>query len=798
MPRFFPAILSSILAFTLILPQGVFAQSGFTPSVVEGLNLPQLGVMIPLSTPYQPAIVKGITIYPDNPLKFDFIVDPGDDRLKGDALKTEADKLIKYFMASLTVPADEMWVNLSPYEKDRIIAHGLSQTELGRDLLAQDYILKQVTASLIYPEEKLGNDFWERVYAKVQDQYGTTEIAMDTFNKVWIVPQRANVYVHGNNVFVVDNYLKVMLEEDYLALETNLGHARHGVGTIPEDQITKIRDVLKQVIREILIPEIEREVNEGKNFANLRQIFNSMILATWYKKNLKESLLGQVYANKNKIAGIDLEDKNIKEKIYNQYVQAFEKGVFDFIKENYDESTQKAIPRRYFSGGIAVDNLDVKQKENWERGQNGIAFPYTVVLQGISGGGNSAVHGNNSLINYIAPVLDQSMLANDPVSVIIIDSGQGGRMVADKIMRFARRKYGDGAKNVNVSPFLYGNPVGGLEDEEIQTIIWDLVEKGVNEVIMPMVNDAIPSNGKKQGGNKPHVIWCVACNTFTGLGAEQIIRKALAGRGEDMSAVLENMQIVTPIQLAVQRVVEKLHQLNATSESTKPLVYLMATDASIRLRNRGSYFNAVTEAGFNVVFDEKDIGSHGAQAVEVLFSAQQKLVNAIEKSDSVAIDRELSSIVNQLEHMIPHRDQNLILILGCTHYKYIKDKIQKMLVERGIYNVDVIDSNEVVTDQVIGPESEKAAHDSNLTSEKKHQFNRGGIDLNSEMLNLNSRAHGIDFDVKGNFQGLKNMIIDGFAPVIINVAPMIDINMLLGLKEKSDDIKLGKEYAGAL
>ncbi len=103
----------------------------------------------------------------------------------------------------------------SPYEKDRVIPEQFGQTEMGRDLLAQDYMLKQLTASLMYPDEELGEEFWKHVYAKAQAEYGTTEIPMNTFNKVWIVPERAEVYVHEQNVFVVDSYLKVMMEEDY-------------------------------------------------------------------------------------------------------------------------------------------------------------------------------------------------------------------------------------------------------------------------------------------------------------------------------------------------------------------------------------------------------------------------------------------------------------------------------------------------------------------------------------------------------------------------------------------------------
>ena len=55
-----------------------------------------------------------------------------------------------------------------------------------------------------------------------------------------------------------------------------------------------------QIVREIVIPELTKEVNEDKNFAQLRQVYNSLILATWYKKKIKDSILAQVYAEKRK------------------------------------------------------------------------------------------------------------------------------------------------------------------------------------------------------------------------------------------------------------------------------------------------------------------------------------------------------------------------------------------------------------------------------------------------------------------------------------------------------------------
>ncbi|VAX35184.1 hypothetical protein MNBD_UNCLBAC01-950 [hydrothermal vent metagenome] len=347
-------MLSTFIAFTFLF-------TTLTPPTQAQavLNLPIPGTMITPTAGYTPTIIRGLTIHPDNALAFDFIVDKGDENLEGEVFNEKARDLIKYFLAGLTVPKDEMWVNLSPYEQDRIIPNGFGDTKMGRDMLAQDYMLKQLTASLMYPEDELGKKFWNRVYTKAQEQFGTTEIPVNTFNKVWIVPQKAVVYEKDASVFVVDSYLKVMLEEDYVALNENIGNAQFGLDSLEQEDVESVSAISSSVVREILIPEIEREVNEGKTFANLRQIFNSIILAEWYKENLKESLLGQVYVDQHKTKGVDTEDKDVNQKIYEQYVEAFKKGVYNYIKEDVDSERQEIIPRKYFSGGVAASALSV-------------------------------------------------------------------------------------------------------------------------------------------------------------------------------------------------------------------------------------------------------------------------------------------------------------------------------------------------------------------------------------------------------------------------------------------------------
>jgi len=377
-----------------------FIASYYQPIYAQNFSINQLpmpGTMVSVSPSVEPALIRGLTVHKDNPFLFDFIVDPGQSKMSKADLKDESGRMIKYFFAALTIPDRDIWVNLSPYEKERMVPASLGQTAMGRDLLAQDYMLKQLTASLIYPQKTLGKTFWTKVYAKAKEMYGNTQIPVNTFNKVWIVPQRVGIYEHGQTAFIVDGHLKVMLEEDYLALEKHSGtHSviarnpqgdeaifkrtanaqriasslaalvpRNDTNLSPSEAIGPFdtHALSSQLIRQIILPEIEREINNGKNFATLRQIFYAQALAVWFKRNLKQALLNRVYANKGTVKGINQNDAATNEAIYHQYLKAYKKGVFNYIKEDIDPITKEALPRKYFSGGYGESAMLAIQPE---------------------------------------------------------------------------------------------------------------------------------------------------------------------------------------------------------------------------------------------------------------------------------------------------------------------------------------------------------------------------------------------------------------------------------------------------
>ena len=94
--------------------------------------------MVQTSDAFVPVMMRGLKMDAKDPLVFDFLIDNGNTGfpLNGEKFKAESDKLIKYFLAALTIKEEDLWVNLSPREEGRIIPETFGMTDLGRDLLA--------------------------------------------------------------------------------------------------------------------------------------------------------------------------------------------------------------------------------------------------------------------------------------------------------------------------------------------------------------------------------------------------------------------------------------------------------------------------------------------------------------------------------------------------------------------------------------------------------------------------------------------------------------------------------------
>lgn len=310
------------------------------------------------------AFLRGVNYNSDNPAKIKFFFD-----LKAQSKLSlkDRERMLRYFFAFLAMPDDKLWVNLSPYEKDRILPQELSKLDIGKDMLIEDYLLKQLTSALTDPKTTHGRNFWQKVEKIAFSIAKTKNVPIETFYKVWVVPEKMEVAKYKDSLFVKQAKLKVMLESDYFTAQNNQGLQMQN----SRSQIqNKINNEAKEIFKRELLPIIEEQVNKSVTFAPLRQLFYAYILAKAFKQSVQKGEITN-YFNHNQASAIQLNINQLREKVFNAYVNSMREGAYSAVSKLNQQK------RKYFSGGVVckgepmvkdVGSADVKEMFEGSRG----------------------------------------------------------------------------------------------------------------------------------------------------------------------------------------------------------------------------------------------------------------------------------------------------------------------------------------------------------------------------------------------------------------------------------------------
>lgn len=296
------------------------------------------------------AIFKGIKINPQKPWDLEFV----GEHIASAHDRAQLKRLIKYFLGGLTLQESDLWVNLSLYEKDRIIPEAFAQTAMGRDVLSQDLELKRLISSLLQPQHALGKTFWRQVYLQARQQ-GLDQQPLTVFHKFWIVPDLAQIYegcadqgqqnmlpTNHRCAFITQSRLKVMLDRDYQA---------QGRWTKGQLKISKEQVSMDGLLRDLILPALENEVNQGRQFIPIRQAYHSLILAMWYREKMSSRPAVNAYVDKRLIAGTEhggqrFEDIQV---IYRSYVRLLNSQLGGVLEDD-----RKGQVTKYVSGGFLL------------------------------------------------------------------------------------------------------------------------------------------------------------------------------------------------------------------------------------------------------------------------------------------------------------------------------------------------------------------------------------------------------------------------------------------------------------
>lgn len=359
------SFLFKVICVTIAVLLAIESTAAYALEVARTNILPAASSDFLLGAKCNALLPQGLTIDPSQPFRFDLLVESSDAGMPDGVLREESQKLVKYFLASVAIPGNELWVNLSPRERDRMLTENFGRTDMGRDLMIQDYWLKTLSTQATNPESQTGKIFWDKLYEKIYETYGRIDVPVESFQRVWIVPQSADVVVTDRSAYITNARLRVMLESDYL---------RQTKGAA-EDQDSQMNIMSTDVMREIVIPYLEERVNSGDEFANLRQIYRALILAVWFKKNLQSSVFHQLYADQGQVNGIDLKSDTWKSQVFDKYLENFRAGAYNIIKDQYDPSRQEVTAHSYFSGGVDYASLTTTNLMNTHAPSIGFDVP---------------------------------------------------------------------------------------------------------------------------------------------------------------------------------------------------------------------------------------------------------------------------------------------------------------------------------------------------------------------------------------------------------------------------------------
>lgn len=290
------------------------------------------------------------------------------------ALFAEAQaRFAEYVGTILAMPEGRLTVNLSPYEPDDILPPALRGTRLGQELVEQDCRLKQLAASLLHPDADTGRAYWRAFDREARALGGDAGAMLSAYQKVWIVPGNASVgakdpdHPLGNagmaslGVRETDRVawieacdLQVMCDVDYQAMEHQ--QRAQGNGSGEADTADRLSAISVACFRDIVLPALTAEINEGAWFAATRQIYHAFVLATWVRRELKPlpvfaPLFEIVDRGAPEAFGVARRDAAAEAAtaIYQRYLALFAEGVFRCARP--DETGR---PRIYFAGGIQL------------------------------------------------------------------------------------------------------------------------------------------------------------------------------------------------------------------------------------------------------------------------------------------------------------------------------------------------------------------------------------------------------------------------------------------------------------
>ncbi len=229
---------------------------------------------------WKPAKIYGITVKKSQDLNFEFIITTGDEEIPPDQKPQKYQELMRVFMASLAVDESQQWAT-----SDGLIPDELIGSVLGSELIGQARLVSQFLYWAMDSQTPTGKLFRDKLLETAAEAW---TIPAEYIVDVWIKPTGASVYsgepvgdlAHEGNR---DDTMATLLE----ASQQILWEWRNGSDSMNSRMDERLKNHLNKAFENLIVPALNKSLNEGRLLARIRQLNYSTFLALWFKEEYR-------------------------------------------------------------------------------------------------------------------------------------------------------------------------------------------------------------------------------------------------------------------------------------------------------------------------------------------------------------------------------------------------------------------------------------------------------------------------------------------------------------------------------
>jgi hypothetical protein len=276
----------------------------------------------------------------------------------------------KAFIAGLTIPNHKFWVNLNPWEPERIIEKDVSPTDVGRIMLEADLQMKKDFNKYEDPcHSQVGVKYWKLLDEEREKLIGacmkkhpgeikeSRNILFSATTRHWIVPDGIKVYGNDEEAYVANATLKIYSEP--VAKHSTFDIANQDRRSISKgclDEINRSAKIYGEYVKELedrmILPLVVQDINRAERYSELRQVYISLALAQWCKerRGAPRGIFSKLI-NSASLKGIEAQTAWNPKEVWNRYVKSFKEGEYNCCLEN---TTTRSYEKE---GGTVTETL---------------------------------------------------------------------------------------------------------------------------------------------------------------------------------------------------------------------------------------------------------------------------------------------------------------------------------------------------------------------------------------------------------------------------------------------------------